>query len=125
MRDASNKDPHLAEEFRLMIDRPTASPTILQPRSSKWDSSTNIRTDPAWPQNTATLSCTSGTFSHSVRSLILWTLEDTGWLIGGPDGGRQSSIRFDPFSYGTFQSFSLLTGGPERRGRVLAGSLFF
>jgi hypothetical protein len=28
MRDASNKDPHLAEEFRLMIDRPTASPTL-------------------------------------------------------------------------------------------------
>jgi hypothetical protein len=81
-----------------MIDRPTASPTILQPRSSKWDSSTNIRTDPAWPQNTATLSCTSGMFSHSVRSLILRTLEDTGWLIGEPDGGRQSSIRFDPFS---------------------------
>jgi len=28
MRDANNKDPHLAEEFRLMIDRPTASPTL-------------------------------------------------------------------------------------------------
>jgi hypothetical protein len=28
MRDANNKDPHLAEEFRLMIDGPTASPTL-------------------------------------------------------------------------------------------------
>jgi transcriptional regulator with GAF, ATPase, and Fis domain len=41
---------------------------------------------PAWPQKTSTLSCTSGTFSDLVRSLILRTLEDTGWLIGGPDG---------------------------------------
>jgi len=28
MRDANNKDPHLAEEFHIMIDRPTASPTL-------------------------------------------------------------------------------------------------
>jgi transcriptional regulator with GAF, ATPase, and Fis domain len=41
---------------------------------------------PAWPQKTSILSCTSGTFSDSMRSLILRTLEDTGWLVGGPDG---------------------------------------
>jgi transcriptional regulator with GAF, ATPase, and Fis domain len=41
---------------------------------------------PAWPLKTSTLSRTSGTFSDSMRSLILRTLEDTGWLIGGPDG---------------------------------------
>jgi transcriptional regulator with GAF, ATPase, and Fis domain len=29
---------------------------------------------------------TSGTFSDCTRSLILRTLEDTGWVIGGPDG---------------------------------------
>jgi transcriptional regulator with GAF, ATPase, and Fis domain len=40
---------------------------------------------PACPQ-TATLSCPSGTFSDSMRSIILRTLEDTGWVIGGPDG---------------------------------------
>jgi formate hydrogenlyase transcriptional activator len=40
----------------------------------------------AWSQKTSTLSCKSGTFSDSVRSLILRTLENTGWLIGGPDG---------------------------------------
>ena len=40
----------------------------------------------AWPQKTSTLSCTSSTFSDCVRSLILRTLEGTGWLIGGPDG---------------------------------------
>jgi transcriptional regulator with GAF, ATPase, and Fis domain len=28
----------------------------------------------------------SGTFSEYMRSLILRTLEDTGWMIGGPDG---------------------------------------
>ena len=41
---------------------------------------------PAWPQKTSILSCTSGTFSDLMRSLILRTLEDTGWLVGGPDG---------------------------------------
>jgi formate hydrogenlyase transcriptional activator len=41
---------------------------------------------PACPQKTSIPNCTSGTFSDSVRSLILRTLEDTGWLIGGPDG---------------------------------------
>jgi len=41
---------------------------------------------PAWPRKTSTMSCTSGTFSDSVRSLILRALEDTGWLVGGPDG---------------------------------------
>jgi transcriptional regulator with GAF, ATPase, and Fis domain len=46
-----------------------------------------VERTPAWPQKkTSTSSCTSGTFSDSVRSLILRTLEDTGWLIGGPDG---------------------------------------
>jgi len=41
---------------------------------------------PACPQKTATRSCPSGMFSDSVRSLILRTLDDTGWVIGGPDG---------------------------------------
>jgi len=42
---------------------------------------------PAGPQNRATtLSYTSGTLSDSMRSLILRTLKDTGWLIGGPTG---------------------------------------
>jgi len=41
---------------------------------------------PACPQKTATRSCPSGLFSDSLRSLILRTLEDTGWVIGGPDG---------------------------------------
>ena len=41
---------------------------------------------PACPQKTVTRNCTSGTFSDSMRSLILRTLEDTGWVIGGPDG---------------------------------------
>ena len=45
-----------------------------------------VERTPAWPQKTSTLSRTSGTFSDCVRSLILRTLEDTGWLIGGPDG---------------------------------------
>src|SRR5262249_23706582 len=33
-----------------------------------------------------TLDSRSGTFSDCMRSLILQTLEDTGWMIGGPDG---------------------------------------
>jgi len=33
-----------------------------------------------------TLNSRSGTFSDCTRSLILRTLEDTGWMIGGPDG---------------------------------------
>ena len=41
---------------------------------------------PAWPQKTSTLSRASGTFSDSMRSVILRTLEDTGWLVGGQDG---------------------------------------
>ena len=41
---------------------------------------------PAYPQNAPTLTCTSGTFTDSMRSVILRTLEDTGWVIGGPDG---------------------------------------
>ena len=45
-----------------------------------------VERTPVWPQKTSTSSCTSGTFSDSVRSLILRTLEDTGWLIGGADG---------------------------------------
>jgi transcriptional regulator with GAF, ATPase, and Fis domain len=34
----------------------------------------------------ATLDSRSSTFSDCTRSLILQTLEDTGWMIGGPDG---------------------------------------
>jgi len=41
---------------------------------------------PAWPQKKATLSRTPGTFSDSMRSLILRTLEDAGWVVGGPGG---------------------------------------
>lgn len=41
---------------------------------------------PTWPQKPATRSCASGTLRDSMRSLILRTLEDTAWLIGGPDG---------------------------------------
>jgi len=41
---------------------------------------------PTWPQRTATPCCTSHTFSDSMRSLILRTLEDTGWMVGGPEG---------------------------------------
>jgi formate hydrogenlyase transcriptional activator len=33
-----------------------------------------------------TLISRSGTLSDCMRSLILMTLEDTGWMIGGPDG---------------------------------------
>jgi formate hydrogenlyase transcriptional activator len=33
-----------------------------------------------------TLESRSGTFSEYMRSLILRTVEDTGWMIGGPDG---------------------------------------
>jgi formate hydrogenlyase transcriptional activator len=33
-----------------------------------------------------TLNCRSSTLSDCMRSLILMTLEDTGWMIGGPDG---------------------------------------
>ena len=33
-----------------------------------------------------TLNSRSGTFSHCMRSLIVKTLEDTGWMIGGSDG---------------------------------------
>src|SRR5215813_11254644 len=39
-----------------------------------------------WPQKKATLSCTPGTFSDSIRSLILRTLEEAGWVVGGPGG---------------------------------------
>lgn len=41
---------------------------------------------PTWPQEPAPRSCASGTLRDSMRSLILLTLEDTAWLIGGPDG---------------------------------------
>jgi transcriptional regulator with GAF, ATPase, and Fis domain len=47
--------------------------------------SVSVRTPPR-PQTGASPSCKSDTFTDSVRSLILRTLEDTGWLIGGPDG---------------------------------------
>jgi len=41
---------------------------------------------PAWPPKTATFTGSSHTFSDSMRSLILRTLEDTGWMVGGPEG---------------------------------------
>ena len=41
---------------------------------------------PPRPQTTTNVCRSSGTFTDSVRSLILRTLEDTGWMIGGPDG---------------------------------------
>jgi formate hydrogenlyase transcriptional activator len=41
---------------------------------------------PPRPHTTTNLCRNSGTFTDSVRSLILQTLEDTGWVIGGPDG---------------------------------------
>jgi transcriptional regulator with GAF, ATPase, and Fis domain len=44
---------------------------------------------PAWPLKTSILSRTAGTFSDSMRSLILRTLEETGWVIGGPDGAAE------------------------------------
>ena len=34
----------------------------------------------------ATFNCRSGTLRDCMRSLILRTLDDTGWMIGGPDG---------------------------------------
>jgi formate hydrogenlyase transcriptional activator len=41
---------------------------------------------PIRPRNPTTLNSMSGTFSESIRSLILRALEDTGWVVGGPDG---------------------------------------
>jgi formate hydrogenlyase transcriptional activator len=41
---------------------------------------------PVWPQRTAIPSCKPGTLSDCTRSLILQTLEDTAWVIGGLDG---------------------------------------
>jgi len=41
---------------------------------------------PGWPQKSAIPSSTSATLSDSTRSLILATLRDTGWVIGGPQG---------------------------------------
>lgn len=41
---------------------------------------------PTWPQKPVVRSCASGTLKDSMRSLILRTLEETAWLIGGPDG---------------------------------------
>jgi formate hydrogenlyase transcriptional activator len=38
------------------------------------------------PEKPSTSSLAPNTFSDSVRSLISQTLEDTGWVIGGPDG---------------------------------------
>ena len=38
------------------------------------------------PHNATILSSASGTLRESTRSLIVQTLEDTGWVIGGPDG---------------------------------------
>jgi transcriptional regulator of acetoin/glycerol metabolism len=41
---------------------------------------------PVSPQKATTPSPTVGTLSDWTRSLILRTLEDTGWVVGGPDG---------------------------------------
>jgi formate hydrogenlyase transcriptional activator len=41
---------------------------------------------PVWRRKPTTLSSKQGTFSDSMRSIILRTLEDSGWMIGGPDG---------------------------------------
>lgn len=41
---------------------------------------------PVWSQKATSPRSTSGTFSDCARSLILRTLEDTDWVIGGPDG---------------------------------------
>ena len=41
---------------------------------------------PVAPRKTTTPNPTSGTLSDCTRSLILRTLEDSGWVIGGPDG---------------------------------------
>jgi formate hydrogenlyase transcriptional activator len=41
---------------------------------------------PSSSQKPATLNSRSHTFSDCSRSIILRTLEDTGWMIGGPDG---------------------------------------
>jgi formate hydrogenlyase transcriptional activator len=41
---------------------------------------------PLWPQQAIIQNSKSGTLSDCTRSLILRTLEDTGWVIGGPDG---------------------------------------
>jgi formate hydrogenlyase transcriptional activator len=41
---------------------------------------------PLWPRQATMQSSKSGTLSDCTRSVILRTLEDTGWVIGGPDG---------------------------------------
>jgi formate hydrogenlyase transcriptional activator len=41
---------------------------------------------PARPQNPTIPSSASATLSDCMRSIILRTLEDTGWMIGGPEG---------------------------------------
>ena len=46
----------------------------------------DMRRTPEPPQTTSSLNCASGSFRESMQSLISRTLEDTGWIIGGPDG---------------------------------------
>jgi transcriptional regulator with GAF, ATPase, and Fis domain len=41
---------------------------------------------PLLSRKPTTLNSRSGTFSECTRSLILGALEDTGWMIGGPNG---------------------------------------
>jgi formate hydrogenlyase transcriptional activator len=41
---------------------------------------------PARLCNSTTVNSMSGRFSESIRSLILRALEETGWVVGGPDG---------------------------------------
>src|SRR5215813_1312994 len=45
-----------------------------------------LETTPPSSLKPTTLDSSTGTFSDCIRSLILRTLEDTGWTIGGPDG---------------------------------------
>lgn len=46
----------------------------------------DMRRTPEPPQTNSSLNFKSDSFSESMRSLILRTLEETGWMIGGPDG---------------------------------------
>jgi formate hydrogenlyase transcriptional activator len=39
-----------------------------------------------WPQTAKIRTAESGTLSDCTRSVILRTLQDTGWMIGGPEG---------------------------------------
>jgi formate hydrogenlyase transcriptional activator len=51
------------------------NPVPVSERATTWRTRT-----PPWPQ------ASSRSLSDSMRSLILQTLEDTGWVVGGPEG---------------------------------------